>query len=210
MQTDGLFVIMCIVFIFAAWVATGGPSRPISQAGLFITPVTRPGEESQGYRTIIPANPIDTSSYPKQIAGGGTTISSGKDFYMRTVPQAGSPYADRVYLERSTVGVISGNPNQEYVTIDNSGTTTVTLSGWRLASKATGDAVTIANTVLGAGQNITIVSGRAEAGQLLSTGVCTGGASCIFLNRNLEMYAPSGETITLTDANGKVVDSFAY
>jgi hypothetical protein len=206
MKTDGLFVIICIVFIFAAWVATGGPSRPISSAGLFITPVTRSGEESQGYRLIAPANPIDTNSYPKQVAGGGTTISSGADLYTRNGSSSTSP----VYLDRSTIGPGSGNPNQEYVTVVNGGTSTVTLSGWQLVSKATGSSIIIPSFVLASGKKETIVSGRQAADQLLKTGICTGSSECIFLNRNLELYASSRETITLMNASGAVVDSFSY
>jgi hypothetical protein len=87
MKTDALFVIMCIVFLFVAWVATGGPSRPISTAGPFITPVSRPGEESQGYRIQIPTNPIDASSYPRQISSGThTATSTPRDPYERNVP----------------------------------------------------------------------------------------------------------------------------
>jgi hypothetical protein len=206
MKADGLFVIICIVFIFVAWVATGGPSRPISQAGLFITPVTRPGEESQGYRYIVPANPIDTSSYPKQVAGGGTTISGGTDLYTRD----GSSSSNPVYLDHSTIGPASGNPNQEYVTVVNGGTSAATLSGWQLVSRATASAVTIPTTILAPGQSVTIVSGRSAANQLVSSGNCTGNSTCVFLNRNLELYAVSQETITLLDGSSAVVDSFSY
>lgn len=83
MKADGLFIITCIVFLFVAWVATGGPSRSISQSGPFITPVTRTGEESQGYRYIVPANPIDTSSYPRQVGGASSasTTIQGPNYY---------------------------------------------------------------------------------------------------------------------------------
>jgi hypothetical protein len=210
MKPDGLFVITCIFFIFVAWVATGGPSRPISQAGLFITPVTRPGEESQGYRTLVPANPIDTSSYPRQVPGGGTTISSGADLYSRNTTANDSSFRDQIYLVHSSIGPAASNPNQEYITIENDGTTTVTLNGWRVASAATGSAVTVPNIVLAAGQKMTIVSGRSGANQLADFGICTGNSDCIFLNRNLELFASSRETITLLDTNSKVVDLFSY
>jgi hypothetical protein len=86
MKTDGLFVIMCLVFIFIAWVATGGPSRQISTAGPFITPVTRSGEESQGYKLMAPTNPIDTTSYPRQVSGHATsTFTPTTDPYQRNI-----------------------------------------------------------------------------------------------------------------------------
>lgn len=210
MKADGLFVIMAIVFIFIAWVATGGPTRAISQSGPYITPVTRPGEESQGYRYIVPANPIDPSSYPKQIAGSDTSISSGADSYTRSQPANKSSYADSVYFERSTLGPVSGNPNQEYMSIRNSGTVAVALNGWRITSTATGATMTIPSVTLLADQTLIIVSGRVEAGGLRNSGVCTQNTICVSLYRNLEMFAPTRETITLYDASGKVVDSFSY
>ncbi len=188
MQTDGLFVIICIVFIFAAWVATGGPTRPISSAGLFITPVTRPGEESQGYRLLAPANPIDTSSYPKQIAGGSATISSGKDLYARNAGTNASAYRS-VYLERSTVGPASDNPNEEYVSIVNSGDSAVTITGWRLTSSATGESAVIPSgtelfhsgmvnvetrTALKPGDKAIVVTGRSPVGESFRENMCTG------------------------------------
>lgn len=75
MKADALLVIACLVMIYVAWIVTGGPSRPISQAGPFITPITRPGEESQGYRVTPPTNPLSPESYPRQVGGGTQTIS---------------------------------------------------------------------------------------------------------------------------------------
>ena len=56
MKADALFVLTCIIFIFVAWVVTGGPTRAISTAGPFITPITVPGERAQGYRITAPPN----------------------------------------------------------------------------------------------------------------------------------------------------------
>lgn len=81
MKADALFVILCIVLLYVAWVATGGPSRPISRAGPYITPVTRPGEESQGYRLQAPANPVDPRSYPRQVTGGTRAPENNQGSY---------------------------------------------------------------------------------------------------------------------------------
>jgi hypothetical protein len=307
MKADALLVIIVIVFIFVAWVATGGPTHPISQAGLFITPVTRTGEESQGYQLLAPANPIDTSSYPKQIPGGGTTISSGGDFYTRGTSKNASTYGGQVYLEHSILGPSSGNPNQEYVSVINGSASTVTITGWRLESKATGGSGIIpagtalyrsgtVNTeksiALAPGDKAIVGSGRSPVGEAFRENMCSGylaqyqaftpeltqecptasadvdasyhgsdaaacsafaasiprcavvtsssiGGSCnsfllstlnyngcvalhqkdpefalptwhVYLNRNLELFTSSRETITLYDANGKIVDSFSY
>lgn len=208
MKVDALFVIMCIVFIFAAWVATGGPSRPIATAGPFITPVTRPGEESQGYRTIVPANPLDTSSYPKQIAGKPAVIASGPDLYQRDTTSTGSV---AIYLEHSTIGPAQGNPNQEYITLVNRGTTDVDISDWRIKSSATGASVAGGLHRLRAGDTLHVVSGRESANPDFFIQLCDRArTNCAFLNRTLELWARTRETITLYDNTGKLVDSFSY
>ena len=75
MKADALFVIACLFMVYLAWVITGGPNRPISKAGPYITPVTRPGEESQGYRVTPPVNPLDENAYPRQVGGASAVIS---------------------------------------------------------------------------------------------------------------------------------------
>lgn len=206
MKADALFVLSMLLFVFVAWIATGGPSRPIATAGPWITPVTRSGEESQGYRTLAPSNPINVGSYPRQVSTGGgtTTISSGPSKYVRGTT-ANSP----VYLEHSIVGPAHGNPNQEYISIVNTGTESVTLTGWRITSKATGATVIIPTLSVKAKGRATVVSGRSASNQL-GPGVCGTGVNCVFLNRNLEVYASSRETITLKNTAGTTIDTFSY
>jgi hypothetical protein len=206
MKADGLFVIMAIVFIFVAWVATGGPTRPISSAGLFITPVTRSGEESQGYRYIVPTNPIDTSSYPTQIAGN-KPVSTGTYAYSRT----GDTSA--LYIERSVTGPSSFNPNQEYISLVNGSASDVTIRGWSLASRATGTVIMVPpygdSLVLHPGEKVIVLSGRQSGG--VPQDLCTSSMNhCVFLNRNLEAWAASRETIKLFDNHGSTIDSFSY
>ena len=208
MKVDALFVIMCIVFIFAAWVATGGPSRPIATAGPFITPITRSGEVSQGYRTIVPVNPLNTGSYPRQIGGKPATIASGPDRSQRDTTS--STGGREIYIDRMTLGPAQSNPNQEYVTLVNRGTTEVDIRDWRIESSATGESVGVLQR-LGAGDTLHVVSGRESAHSTFFTQRCDEpGTTCIFLNRNLELWAKPRETITLYDETGKVLDSFSY
>ena len=86
MKADALLVIACLVMIYVAWIATGGPSRPISKAGPYITPITRTGERSQGYRVTPPTNPLNPESYPRQV-GGATEIITGPEQTGRTPSQ---------------------------------------------------------------------------------------------------------------------------
>lgn len=84
MKPDALFVILCVVLLYVAWVVTGGPSRAFSTGGPFITPVTKPGEQQQAYKLNAPANPVDPKAYPKQIptANHATSVP---DPYQRPV-----------------------------------------------------------------------------------------------------------------------------
>lgn len=75
MKADALFVIACLFMIYVAWIVTGGPTRPISKTGPYITPITRSGEESQGYRVTPPTNPLSPESYPRQVGGATEVIS---------------------------------------------------------------------------------------------------------------------------------------
>lgn len=74
MKADAVLVLACLLMIYVAWVVTGGPTRPISTAGPYITPVTRPGEESQGYRVTPPVNPLEPGAYPRQVGGAPAVI----------------------------------------------------------------------------------------------------------------------------------------
>ena len=160
MRADALFVITMLFFLFVAWVATGGPSRPIATAGPYITPVSRTGEESQGYRVSAPTNPINGASYPKQINGAsaspykdnyysyertgtsGTGASGGTSNTQGTATTI-QPGVRSISIDRSSVGPTSANPNQEYVALSVSGGSTVSLTGYRLVSTKTHGSATI-------------------------------------------------------------------
>ncbi len=49
MQNDAMFIIGLFVFFFLLWAFSGGPSRPISFAGPYITPITNEGQTQAGY-----------------------------------------------------------------------------------------------------------------------------------------------------------------
>lgn len=209
MKADGLFVIMAVVFIFIAWVATGGPTRPIAQSGPFITPVGRSGEESQGYRSIVPANPINIYSYPKQVGGSSSsTISGGTDRWTRPVDNG----TGSVYLERSSIGPYASDPNLEYVTLINDGAASVSVGSWRVAVRSSASTAFIPPGVsVPPGGKAVLVTGHASYGDPLYQSLCSyGSAVCVSLNRTSELYASSGETITLIDARGRAVDSYSY
>ena len=90
MKADALFVILCIVMLYVAWVVTGGPSRAFSTNGPFITPVSRPGEQQQAYKLSAPVNPVDSRAYPTQVRRT-PNVTSEPDLYQRTVTPDQTP-----------------------------------------------------------------------------------------------------------------------
>jgi hypothetical protein len=49
MQSDGVFILGIFLLFFLIWAFAGGPSRPISFAGPFITPITNEGQTQTAY-----------------------------------------------------------------------------------------------------------------------------------------------------------------
>ena len=199
MRADALFVITMVFFLFVAWVATGGPTRPIATAGPYITPVSRTGEESQGYRVAAPANPINGSTYPKQVNGAATPSPYKDNYYSyeRTgTPSTGGSSgattqtgARTISIDRSSVGPASSNPNQEYVGLSASGPGTVSLTGYRLVSSKTHGTATIQGgsevaragsinpnnaVILRPGDHVVVITGSSPIGTSFRENSCTG------------------------------------
>lgn len=162
MRSDLLFFLGVFAFIFIAWVATGGPNRPIDFAGPYITPLTNVNTVQEGYGTT-------TTHFWSGVTGGsysytGQTISATK-----TPAQVQSELASdqaqladlqtkinqtRLFGDPSpyhgeiTIGggnIYATDPDQQYVTIQlsSSATADVTISGWKVTSLATDKSATI-------------------------------------------------------------------
>lgn len=161
MYGNAFFFFAMMLFLFVAWVATGGPNRPISFAGPFITPITNVDQEQQGYGSWWDVVPGDESNW-WQWDGGGSSNSSGntqsslwkaqddlediqKDLQAARLFGTPSVYRGKVSIARSTGPLAATDSDEEYVTISlsSSAKENVTISGWRLVSVRTGDAGTI-------------------------------------------------------------------
>ncbi len=129
MKSDGLFFLGVLVFFFILWFASGGPSKPISFAGPYITPITDIDSVQEGYGD---APTTDLSS------SGGTIWSNvmGGGMDLGTVSNP-SPYRGQVRVS-STGGTWSEDPDTEYVVLRASGNQSVDITGWRLVSGASG------------------------------------------------------------------------
>lgn len=158
MRADIFFIIAVFVFIFIAWTATGGPERPISWAGPFITPVKTIGDEQVGYGSFLnfgSAFDVGTPSYndnnatknsyesqtntSRELWGLGSTLAKlQRDARQAKLYGDPSVYSGKVTIQHGTTGLRGDTVDTEYVTIAlASSADPVTISGWRLVSVRT-------------------------------------------------------------------------
>jgi len=163
MKADALFFLAIFLFIFVAWVSTGGPKRPISFAGPFITPVTNTGQEQEGYGSWRDAfegennwwngawsgfadnNPRETSISQAQsdLADAQRELQEARLFGPASV------YKDVVTLSANTSTLAADDPDEEYLTISVSGRaeSAISMSGWRLVSVRSKESATLPSAV---------------------------------------------------------------
>lgn len=132
-MSDGILFAAIILFFFLLWFVSGGPTRPISFSGPYITPIADVDDTQFGYDADQWFGIPDTGGF-----FGGSSI------------QSGSPIVDPSPLrgQVTITGVSAGtNANDEYVTLQLSSSAPgpVTISGWRLKSDATHKSETIPN-----------------------------------------------------------------
>lgn len=111
---DAMFAIGIIVFFFLLWAFAGGPSRPISFAGPFITPITNEGETQSAYGPKVTVN---------------KTI---------TLPGAALTATERSSSESNASGASTGSSNSQSST--GSGSSASSVSGIVTLSHIAGDA----------------------------------------------------------------------
>lgn len=132
MKNDLIFVLGIFALIFILWVYTGGPSRPISFAGPYLTPLTSPTDESEGY-------------------GGswwGMGNSDGVEY---------GPAQENGPVRLGSGNVSATDEDEEYVTIYNDSDVSVSITGWRLVSERSG-----ASAIIPTGERVARDSGRAD------------------------------------------------
>lgn len=189
MKSDVIFFLSVIGFFFILWFATGGPTRPISFAGPYITPITDVGTISTGYGS----NQSTAGFY----TGGGlwSSIMGLEDQVadlqrdasdIRAFGEA-SPLKGQVRV--SSTGVGATDPDQEYVTLRVTGSQSVDITGWRLVSGASGRGARIpegtalpkrgrvndtGRIVLNPGDTAIVVTGEGPNGVSFRENMCTG------------------------------------
>src|ERR1700733_15275110 len=138
-MSDGFFFTFVIVIFFLLWVAGGGPTKPISFAGAFITPITNEGQTQTGYGPKL--------NFNTKISAGGASLSA-TERTSTNIPDT-SPYAGDVVLTHLVNGTSGTDPGQEYIGLEvsDSDKNPVTITGWQLKSTVTGASATIQNGV---------------------------------------------------------------
>lgn len=164
LRADFFFFLAILVFIFAAWVATGGPNRPISFAGPFITPISTYGEEQNAYGgsiwdwtpdsdgswfhwTPITVRTSEDSAQQELWKTQDTLTDLQKELQDARLFGTPSVYRGKVSLSASRSVLGQTDESLEYVTISVSGKENVNISGWRLVSTRTRASATIPNGV---------------------------------------------------------------
>lgn len=177
--------IMILIILGVLWVATGGPSRPISHAGPFLSPPTVPsvamntGQVVSGSESQVDNTPIQTPGlWDIFFASHGGVLSNAT---------GNSPYSSIVQLSADAAGAT--DPNSEYITIRINPNTNsnVTVSGWTIENKQKAIKVTLGSAAqlfqsgdvnsqlpvtAGPGSVLYVVTGRSPNGVSFRTNKC--------------------------------------
>jgi len=174
------------VFIFIAWIATGGPARPISFAGPYITPVTDVGERSEGYGSI--GDTTIGKFYSDTIYGGNNYLSPNElQGQLNDIKEdaADSTYKNSVQISGGRFG--GEDEDDEYVTLTTSGNTSVDITGWVIRSSSKKAVVpqgkliawsngsgALINIVLSPGETAYINTGKSPLNTSFKENACSG------------------------------------
>ncbi|MDR3547913.1 MAG: lamin tail domain-containing protein [Candidatus Pacebacteria bacterium] len=237
MHSEGAIVIGIFLFIFILWAYTGGPSRPISVAGPYITPITNLGQTQVGYG-------------PKLQIGGSISLPAatlGATGRTQTI-QNTSSFSGTVTLVHLT-GDKNVPTGYARITVSSTAGKDVDLTGWKLVSVKNGTSGTIptgilvmklgaSNTlqeiILRPGDKAVVAPTTSPVNASFEANQCSGylltqqslynacvnqhanaaeflvGTWYVYLGKNGAIWNENGDTIELIDNSGKVVDSYTY
>ena len=183
MENGGAFFFGLIVFFFLLWAFAGGPSRPISFAGPFITPITNEGQTQVGYGPQLKIG--GTVNLP------GATIGVAENPSAR--PSTPLPANTSSYTGLVTISHIAGSTDNPtgYVQIAVSPTAgkSVDVTGWSVTSSANkqsgliptgilllrlGTSNTLQEILLKPGDKAVIAPGTSPAASSFEANKCSG------------------------------------
>lgn len=190
---DSWFFIGIFVFIFLVWIATGGPVHPLAFSG---PRLSQPEELGGGTYLSLPRAPFIVGGSNVSLPGssGGSASEptpEASSLSGSAVFGEKSQYRDMISLSHYISGAGSSDPKNEYIEIrlSQSATVPVDLSGWTLASEATGNSITIPrgtevptsgtvnavqDIILTAGTRAILISGQSPIGASFRENKCIG------------------------------------
>lgn len=203
MKSDGLFFLGILAFFFILWFAAGGPTRPISFAGPYITPITDVDTVQEGY------GDAPSASFGSATYGTGSSIWSNIMNIESSIASLQRQSSDiRAFGEESPFrgqvsvsgagGTSATDEDEEYVSIRASGNQSVDITGWRVVSGASGKGARIpegaalprsgrvndtGRIILNPGEEAIIVTGDSPNGVSFKENMCTG-----YLAKNQQFY----------------------
>jgi hypothetical protein len=175
--TDFFMFLGIFLLFFLVWVASGGPSRPISFAGPYLHPITGPGTSAEAYGNQNLGQGFSTGI---SLGGWGGSVSTGGG-------SGNSASASKAALVPDPYGAKESDEDKEYLTLNASAN--VSTAGWRIVSQKTGKGAylpqgaeipqsgrvnMLASIQLAAGDTMIIVSGRSPVGVSFRENKCTG------------------------------------
>lgn len=180
MRGDLFFFLGILILFFVVWVASGGPSRPISFAGPYLNPITTTGTTAQPYGNPNAWTPVVSTI---SLSPGGVSASG------YTGPNA-SAASGKVTLSRNLSGVGATDPEEEYVILTAGyGGGSVSLAGWKLVNADSGEGGALpqgaevpssgrvnelAPLTLSSGEEAIVVTGRSPIGLSFRENKCIG------------------------------------
>ena len=196
---DAWFFIGVFVFIFIIWIAIGGFKHPISFTG---PTLQQPSPLGGGTYLQLPRAPFVVGSPIVSLPGSSSGSESIPSFVGGSSFGSPSIYRGIVLMNHYVSSAGSSNPGNEYIeiTVAQSASVPVDISGWTLSSDATGNASVIPkgtevpiSGVVNAAQDIVITPGISA---IIVSGWSPIGASfrenkCIGYFSNFQYFSPS-------------------
>ena len=127
----GTFILGILVFFFLLWAFAGGPSRPISFAGPFITPITNEGQTQTGYGPQLKIG--GTINLPSAALTATERPATAATLAPTPLPANTSSYSDLVTI--SHIAGSSSNPTgYVQISVSSSAGKDVDITGWSVTS----------------------------------------------------------------------------
>jgi hypothetical protein len=205
-MSDGVMVIGIFIFIFLLWAFAGGPSRSISFAGPFITPITNEGQTQIGYGPQIkiggtinlPGAALTTGERSQTAAQTATQAQSSNASAANTATGSGSSSNEGLVTITHIAGDTANPTGYVQISVSSSAGKDVDITNWSITSSVNkesglistgilvlqlGKSNTLQEIELRPGDKATIAPGASPAVSSFEANECSG-----YLTTNVSEY----------------------